>query len=427
MKQLFRKTTKDAGALVVALALIILVAGGVCNADTSAPSNKPDRIILNLTETPATSEAVTWRTEAQTVKPQAQIAVAMGTTDVGAKAVTVDAESEPVSVGLSKTVYAHSVIFKDLKPDTEYAYRVGAEGAWSEWNQFRTASGKPAPFKFVFFGDPQVDIESMCSRVFRMAYHKASDAAFWLFTGDIVNEGERDDLWGELYRAFGWIPRTTPMILTPGNHEYKRNPDIKPVIKANQPIVTESKGLSRLWRPQFTLPLNGPAGLEESAYYLDYQGVRIVMLNGTEKLEEQAKWLGKLLAKDPQRWTIVCIHQPFYSTGEDRDNPYNRMLFTKIFDKYNVDLLLQGHDHTYGRTYKLRNNAKVGDNEQGTVYVVSVSGPKQYEPNKRYADLMAKMGTNTMLFQVISVDNDHLKYEAFTAAGELYDSFELKK
>ncbi len=151
------------------------------------------------------------------------------------------------------------------------------------------------------------------------------------------------------------------------------------------------------------------------------------MLNGNEGLEDQAKWLNKILAKDPQRWTIVTIHQPFYSTGEDRDNPYNRQLFVKLFDKYSVDLLLQGHDHTYGRTWKLRNGVKQDENAPGTVYVVSVSGPKQYDPNKRFESLMAKTGANKQLFQIISVDKNRLVFESYTAAGELFDSFVLKK
>jgi hypothetical protein len=37
------------------------------------PGKNPDRIILNLTEDPATSMAVTWRTDSTVTKPFAQI------------------------------------------------------------------------------------------------------------------------------------------------------------------------------------------------------------------------------------------------------------------------------------------------------------------------------------------------------------------
>ena len=61
------------------------------------------------------------------------------------------------------------------------------------------------------------------------------------------------------------------------------------------------------------------------------------------------------------------------------------------------------------------------------MYVVSVSGPKMYTVNSQYKDLMAKIGGNVQLFQVIAVDSGKLKYDSYTAAGKLYDSFELTK
>ena len=65
------------------------------------------------------------------------------------------------------------------------------------------------------------------------------------------------------------------------------------------------------------------------------------------------------------------------------------------------------------------------DKTTGTVYVVSVSGPKMYEL-QRHA-FMKKQLANTQLYQIIHIDGDELRYEARTAIGELYDSFTLVK
>ena len=412
MKNQFANACFRARAHVLLASLFVLA----CQASATAQALMPQRIILNLTTTPATSQAVTWRTKAKVSKPQAQIVVANPSTNLEENAVTVDATSEAVKVDLGTTMYSHSVIFESLQPDTLYAYRVGSDSLWSEWNQFRTAANEAKPFTFLYFGDPQNEILSMCSRVFRAAYTKAPEADFWLLVGDIVNHGDSDSEWGEFYDALGWIPRSTSFLPLPGNHEYKKSES------------DGSRGVTSLWRPQFTLPENGPEGLEEQAYYLDYQGVRFVMLNGNEKLDEQSKWLKKVLRDNPQKWTIVSIHQPFYSTAAKRDNPYHRMLFVPVFEKYGVDLVLQGHDHTYGRTYKVLNGKKRElEDEKGVVYVVTVTGPKQYDPSNLYKDLMAKTGTQTQLFQVIRIDGGKLKYEAYTATGELFDSFELSK
>ena len=44
-------------------------------------------------------------------------------------------------------------------------YRVGDGVNWSEWFHFRTASDRPEPFSFIYFGDAQTDLKSLWSRV----------------------------------------------------------------------------------------------------------------------------------------------------------------------------------------------------------------------------------------------------------------------
>lgn len=376
----------------------------------------PKRIILNLTADPAHSEAVTWRTAAPVSNPQVQVAPAIAAPKLDENQTTISAGTEQVGIGDNQSSYYHSTVIRDLQPGTLYAYRVGDGSTWSEWNQFRTAEDKAAPFKFVYFGDPQNDIIAYVSRIFREAYKEAPDAAFWLFTGDMVTNSLSDSMWNDLFYAAGWIPGMMPSIELPGNHSYPR-------VEING---EKKRVLAPLWRPQFTLPENGPAGLPETCYYVDYQGVRFVMLNGNEKLPEQAKWLDSVLADNPNRWTVAAIHQPLYSTAEGRDYPELRELFLPVFDKYGVDLVLQGHDHSYGRTYKLRQGKIVRDDEKGTVYVVSVSGPKVYKV-KSDTDVMARLDTGRQLFQVITVSGGTLKYECRTVTGELHDSFELIK
>ncbi len=375
------------------------------------------RIILNLTTMPATSMAVTWRTDGPVVRARAQIVPATGSARFDEKARTVEARSRPLALKDGRTVQHHEVVFDDLAPSTLYAYRLGSEGGWSEWSQFETAAAAPAAFRFVYFGDPQEAIQSKCPRLFRSAYRKVPDADFWLFVGDLVNDGERDEQWSGFFDALGWIPRTTPMILLPGNHEY---PDKRFVHGAGY-------RLSPLWRPHFTLPQNGPAGLEETVYFIDYQGARIVMLNGNEQLTEQARWLDRILAANPQRWTIVAIHQPMYSAGKRGADTTLEQLLVPIFDRHGVDLVLQGHHHRYARSAKLRNGARAIAGESGTVYVVSVSGPKSYPANPRYSDLMEKSGAGVQLFQVIEVCPERLAYRSFDAAGALFDAFVLEK
>ena len=132
---------------------------------------------------------------------------------------------------------------------------------------------------------------------------------------------------------------------------------------------------------------------------------------------------------------VVFLHHPIYSASTRRDNPERRNLLKPLFDKYGVDIVLQGHDHAYARGSALlyEKNLLTGTNVKnatGTVYVVSVSGPKQYEakPNWDQYDIERdKAGEDKQLFQVISIDGNTLSYKSYTAIGDLFDSFDLIK
>jgi 3',5'-cyclic AMP phosphodiesterase CpdA len=322
---------------------------------------------------------------------------------------------------LSEAHY-HSVEFTDLKPNTKYVYRVGDGANWSEWFQFTTAPSKPEPFSFVYFGDAQNDVRSQWSRVIRQSYTEAPNAKFMIHAGDLINVAESDAEWGDWFKAGSFLHATINCVPVPGNHEQATLED-------------KTKRLSNHWRPQFTLPEVGPPGLEETCFTFEYLNTRFIGLNSNRMLDEQAAWLNKVLAENKSQWVVCTFHHPIYSTGKDRDNADLRNKWKPIFDAYRVDLVLTGHDHTYGRTgldtpvvgYEVNTSAgaNVADSGTGTIYVVSVSGPKMY-PLKP-SDLMRRVAEDTQLYQVITIDGDTLRFEARTAMGSLYDAFQLKK
>ncbi len=345
-----------------------------------------------------------------------------------ARSINAKVERVPLDFPFSKLGFAnyYSAIMDSLKPNTQYVYRVGAGTEWSEWSQFTTAKDTATAFKFVYFGDPQEEIKEHCTRVFREAFRTAPDAEFWTIAGDLTDQPD-DAMLEELYYAGGFMFRTVPVVPAPGNHDcvYRLENGKAAINKKGKKDRTNQ--LSPFWRGQFTLPENGVKGLEESCYYVDYQGLRFVVLNSNDKLQEQATWLDKLLSTNPNTWTVVTFHHPFYSTGRERDDRTTRDAFLSVFDKHHIDLVLMGHDHSYARTHKLVNGTRAAENAPGTVYVTSVSGPKSYTLNPQYGGLMAKMGTNVQLFQVIEIDGGKLSYKSYTATGALYDSFELMK
>lgn len=384
------------------------------------PSPVPDRIILNLTAEPETSVAVNWRTDTTVQQGVVEVALSTDGTQFLKQLRRITATTEYLRTRHEQepavSAHYHSAIIDGLTPGNVYVYRVGFGNGWSEWFQYRMPeSTKGRPLSFLYFGDAQNDVKSHWSRVIREAYKKMPEVDFMLHAGDLINRHDHDIEWGEWFQAGSFIHATVPSIMTPGNHEYR---NVK---------------LSPHWRPQYNLPQNGPKGLEETCYQINYHDLKVISLDA-EQIDEspyyaatQAQWLDSVLTHDARRWTVLTIHYPFYSTKPNRDNVELRNRFKPILDKHKVDIVLQGHDHAYGRG--MVSNSPSGQNRRaqlsGTMYVVSVAGPKMYDPSDD--PWMFRKAGNSQMFQIITIQNNQLHYNAYTATGELYDSFTLEK
>jgi len=389
------------------------------------PSSTPDRIIANLTADAAHSLAVNWRTDQQVSNGVIEIALATDGPEFLLRnvekinATSQKFENQNRNEPLVKATY-HSAVVHNLKPNTIYVYRVGNgskdNGYWSEWFQYKTANvGNEKPFSFIYFGDAQNNVKSLWSRVIRNSYRQFPQVDFMLHAGDLINDRDANLEWGEWFYAGNFIHATVPSMMTPGNHEYRNGV------------------LSSLWRPQFTLPENGPTeALKETCFAIDYQDMKMISLDSEgfdeseESKEAQIQWLDSVLQANTKKWTVITTHYPIYSTAKGRDNKELREAIKPLIDKYGVDLILQGHDHTYARGFpKNEGKGLTVVEDAGAVYAVSVSGPKMYESKDQ--EWMVRRGEYTQLFQIITVSKDTIKYGAYTPIGTLYDAFEIIK
>ena len=363
----------------------------------------PDRIILSWTDNPAKSQTVTWRTDNSVKAPLVQIAKADGSPYFKNNSLTVNSESKVLKKDGWEDHY-HQVCFKNLQPETFYHYRLQNGEDWSEWFQFRTASENPDRFSFIYLGDAQNNILSAWSHVVRRAMIQNPDVRFILHAGDLINHDDSDDEWGEWHAGDGWAQSGISCIATPGNHEYGLT-------------------ITPQWKYQFAFPDNGPnlRRLRNTVYYIDYQGVRFISLDTTlmsfpHVAHIQKIWLKKILKNNPHQWTVITHHHPMESGSSGRKgHPMLNIYFRKLYKRYNVDLVLQGHDHTYARG---------NIDHSGPVYVISVSGPKMYDSDAPWADVS---GGDLQFFQNITIEGDTLSFQAYTAVGNLFDAFDLEK
>ncbi len=375
----------------------------------------PDRIVASPAADPSRGFAVAWRTDGSVQAPLLEIALAGDSPAVeGIRQIRATTRALQTENGSS---HHHRADVEGLQPDTLYVYRVQGNGSWSAWNQLRTLASAEQPLTLLYFGDTQNKNVSHVSRVVRAAQKVAPEARMSLFAGDLVSGGDNmdDSEWGEWFAAAGWLAQETLVAPAIGNHEYFEEFEDTP---------QERRVLGRHWPVTFALPGNGASAAPQTSYWFDAQGVRVAVLDGTSALDlgtakAQAQWLDKVLAANPQPWTVVLLHQPFYSPREGRENTALRDELLPVVRRHKVDLVLQGHDHTYGRR---------GEGQAATPqYVVTVAGPKQYRLSDEARKTMAPVAEDTQLFQVLRIDPQHLRYEARTVTGRLYDAFELRR
>lgn len=378
---------------------------------TAFPSSPlPDQICLTWSGDPQTTQTIQWRTSIETTAGE----VAFYPVEAGEAAQqqvqAVRTTLKDAGVVNDPTNHRFTAVLKGLNPGTRYSYCVGGESGWSDWHEFVTAPEGTPSFSFVYMGDPQVGFD-FWGELLHSAFDRHPDAAFYTVAGDNVNRGHHRNEWDELFQAATGVFDRRPYVPALGNHDYSRR--LKP----------------QMYLDLLALPEDGPAIIgPEHAYAFHYSNALFVVLDSNSSIRIQGLWLEKQLKKTDALWKFVIFHHPAYSSKANRDNKAIRKQWGALFDKYHVDMALQGHDHGYLRTPPMYNGKKVSSPAEGTIYIVSVSGTKLYD----VADLPHGERTlsKTSTYQHIDIQTEGentLTYRAYTLDGAVVDEVIIKK
>jgi predicted MPP superfamily phosphohydrolase len=142
--------------------------------------------------------------------------------------------------------------------------------------------------------------------------------------------------------------------------------------------------------------------------------IRFFALDSTYPEPEQIKWLEKELAASNHEWKIVFFHHPLYSSGERHGSDLRlREVLEPLFVKYNVSVVLTGHDHFYERVKP----------QKGIQYFVVGSGGKLREGNIDRGSGITEKGFDTDLaFMAAEINGDQLYFNAISRQGQIVDS-----
>ena len=296
-------------------------------------------------------------------------------------AVSVAAKGGPSSSG---EFYRHAT-FTGLEENTAYSYRVGTDGAWSSVHTFRTQAFE-GDFDFLFFGDPQLGSSGNVPRdtegwvdtldVATQAYPQAE----MLFSAGDQVEAASSEAQYEAFLSTDYL-REIPFVANNGNHDvgnkaYRQH--------FNTPNLDETAG-----------PGSGTSSGGD--YWFVYKDVLFLNLNSNSRdYASHERFVRDVVAEhgDEARWKVVSYHHSIYSVGPhatDGDVIDRRSQWPTLFSELGIDLVLQGHDHSYARSYLIRNGEKADPAEEagadvltpgpgGVLYLTanSASGSKYY-------------------------------------------------
>ena len=126
-------------------------------------------------------------------------------------------------------------------------------------------------------------------------------------------------------------------------------------------------------------------GLENQYYSFNQKNVHFLALSTETSYDEDSEQYAfakqdlEKYSKDPFiDWIIVFYHRYIYGSGSGLEEEKDfRETYHPLFDKYKVDLALQGHLHVYERTYPITFN-----NEDGDEPIVQDNNPNLYKNPK---------------------------------------------
>ena len=352
----------------------------------------------------------------------------------------------------------HKAHITDLEAG-EYSYKVGSEGAYSDIGTFTVDLVKDGKVRFVYVTDSQHSTEEGFEYWNKtlMSATEVSSADFIAFTGDLVDNSHA-----------GWGSDMTKVIMQEWSYAF----DVPKKIIMNYPFMSvagnhESAGSSFVNHSDIDYEKASSTG---GYYSFVYDNVLFVGMDTNEIYNDadfnaQLAWLENVLKNSTAKWKVLMLHIGPYSTGDhstDSETIKIRNLVPAICAKYEVDLVLQGHDHVYTRTYPYY----YGENENGripnrtapvmqedgiawsiepdgTYYcTINFSGTKHYPPvefdTSRIFPAISPVNGKSMsqhitnrMFADVQIDGDSLIFNSYIAyddgSTELYDYFAVKK
>ena len=304
----------------------------------------------------------------------------------------------------------HIFELEGLEADTAYRYRVkSGKKLDSGEHVFRTLPAAPERYRLIALGDVR-SLPDVWHKVSERVFEEEQDALFIIGTGDYPADGSKYHQWIEqFFRPGRNLLGRLPIWPAIGNHERTRG--------SGDPREKESHFFSL-----FELPGN------ERWYRVDYGYTTLLVVDSNTTMEPgepQYEWLREELRAPRRRFTLVAFHHAPFTSGphaslEDDGTPdewpldHGRRFLVPLFEMYGVDLVLNGHDHLYERSYK-----------DGVYYVVSGGGGAPLYRVNSVENPYQQVAVSTNHYVTLDVESAAITLTAIDADGQIIDWFKV--
>ncbi len=189
-----------------------------------------------------------------------------------------------------------------------------------------------------------------------------------------------------------------------------------------------------IWRSSFDFPTNGPSGYSEQTYSFDFENSHFIVLESDKPTmhdinSEQRAWLETDLAANKKDNTFVFFHEPAFpvssKVGESLDKHTNeRDALWKIFDKYNVTAVINGHEHIVSRR---KIDSKVFPEEKNTIYQFVFGDTDSFDHSLPGPGVAEYANQGQGRFGIVKISGKEITVETYDPSGAVLNSFTFSK
>jgi len=156
-----------------------------------------------------------------------------------------------------------------------------------------------------------------------------------------------------------------------------------------------------------------PFNMNGHRYYSFKRGdATFFALDSTYMDTAQLDWLSQELAKSRSVWKICYFHHPLYSNARHGSDLDLRGKLEPLFERYNVSIVLSGHEHVYERLAP----------QHGIQYfVLGNSGELRYH-DLRPSSIMAKGFDTDRTFGMFELSSTEGAFQIVSRVGSTVDS-----